>query len=219
MVYTCAIPQQPTSQARVMPRPTLSSTWRRWSPKKTWGVKVTAGAPPLGNNDVHGRNRRTRLLSAVKSRHNQKKMLSAAQQQQHRFCENSQESEVESTMAYNQYSDNTPLLDVDDRTTVIWSTEAPAPRRMRNTRCRVRRLLRLNRHHQLSESNKSSSESSVRARNVARQSERDDEIDVDSDMISPARGWAYNMVTGLAWYMPSPFDMMPQGYPSRMSVY
>ncbi|TDZ67263.1 hypothetical protein CTRI78_v003041 [Colletotrichum trifolii] len=98
-----------------------------------------------------------------------------------------------------------------------WSLEeqAAVPEETRTSRGRVRRLLRLRRQHG-GPQDVATSRSLWRRKKTSQDSDTKKSVDENDETSSPFSSWAYNLSIGLAWYMPAPFDLMPQGYPSRV---
>ncbi|KAK2755147.1 hypothetical protein CKAH01_01039 [Colletotrichum kahawae] len=221
-MHVCAIPQQPTSHPG--PRsPTWPASWRRWSPKKPWSSKVAAGAAPsAGNGTVVRKNRRARLTSSF-MRQGRKKDTQAAsrhqfysiEKEQHRFYSVEKDFDDTCTMASTRQSEDVPLLEIDEKVSP-WIVETSRPRSMRNTRCRIRRLLRLHRRRPGSKNGGNATKSPRNAKKASQDPVKTLETINDKGNGSPSQHWAYNLALGLAWYMPAPYDMMPQGYPSRV---
>lgn len=113
--------------------------------------------------------------------------------------------------------DISPLLD-DDAST-LWSADEPGPKQMgSSTHGRIRRFLHLRRHRrrEAPETGADAGQTSSSSKKTQKTpfEEQRDVADKDSD--GSTLGWTYNLAVGLAWYLPAPFDMMPQGYPSRV---
>lgn len=156
------------------------------------------------------------------SRGNKKESQAASRQQfhsiekeQHRFYSVEKDFDDASTMASTRQSEDAPLLEIDEKVSP-WIVETSRPRSMRNTRCRIRRLLRLHRRRPGSRSGGNATKSPRKAKKTPQEPVKTHETIIDKGNGSSSQHWAYNLALGLAWYMPAPYDMMPVGYPSRV---
>uniref|UniRef100_L2GA08 Uncharacterized protein n=1 Tax=Colletotrichum fructicola (strain Nara gc5) TaxID=1213859 RepID=L2GA08_COLFN len=156
------------------------------------------------------------------SRGNKKESQAASRQQfysiekeQHRFYSVEKDFDDASTMASTRQSEDAPLLEIDEKVSP-WIVETSRPRSMRNTRCRIRRLLRLHRRRPGSRSGGNATMSPRKAKKTPQEPVKTHETIIDKGNGSSSQHWAYNLALGLAWYMPAPYDMMPVGYPSRV---
>ncbi|KAJ0387879.1 hypothetical protein COL922a_001431 [Colletotrichum nupharicola] len=137
------------------------------------------------------------------------------EKEQHRFYSVEKDFDDASTMAGTRQSEDAPLLEIDEKVSPL-ILETSRPRSMRNTRCRIRRLLRLHRRRPGSRSGGNATKSPRKAKKTPQEPVKTHETIIDKGNGSSSQHWAYNLALGLAWYMPAPYDMMPVGYPSRV---
>ncbi|KAF6839822.1 hypothetical protein CMUS01_04162 [Colletotrichum musicola] len=201
-MLVCAIPQQTNVTVSGRPRRKTPSSWRRWAPRKPLGTVRGVAPSVVSSSD--------KFLSW---RRKGRRHLSLTGPEKHAF----EDGEKMLDEKRPGTACGKPLLDDDDAST-LWSADEPSPKRMGNTRCRIRRFLRLHRHRR-----REGSEDVADAEQVSRsrKSQKTPSEEEHRDLAEKpddgsTLGWSYNLALGLAWYLPAPFDMMPQGYPSRV---
>ncbi|KAF6813021.1 hypothetical protein CSOJ01_04854 [Colletotrichum sojae] len=208
-MLVCAIPQQTNVTVSGRPRRKTPSSWRCWAPRKPLGAArgvAPSAVSSTSDKFLSWRRKGRRHLSLTGTRRDRKPEKHASADGEKMLGEKKPMTEGVKS-----------LLDDDDAST-LWSADEPSPKRMSNTRCRIRRFLRLHRHRRREASEDVADAEPVSRSKKSQKTPREEE---HRDLAEKADdgstlGWSYNLALGLAWYLPAPFDMMPQGYPSRV---
>ncbi|KAF6824020.1 hypothetical protein CPLU01_11088 [Colletotrichum plurivorum] len=207
-MLVCAIPQQTNVTVSGRPRRKTPSSWRRWAPREPLGTARGVAPSAVSSSDkfLSWRRKGRRHLSLTGAQRSHKP-------EKHAFADGEKMLDEKKSTSEGVK----PLLDDDDAST-LWSADEPSPKRMGNTRCRIRRFLSLHRHRRREASEDVADAEQVSRSRKSQKTTREEEL---RDLAEKADdgstlGWSYNLALGLAWYLPAPFDMMPQGYPSRV---
>ncbi|KAJ0159658.1 hypothetical protein CTA2_9330 [Colletotrichum tanaceti] len=210
-MHVCAIPPQPITSANEPPRPALSPGWRRWKPSNRHKSKLPVfpdNALPTGHGEQTARP--APPVTIMQTPPEDRKSAWAC------ISNYGEETQVEIKACIEEFSDLEfkPLLEQDKKLSRR-STGSSLRKRSMNVRHRLRHLLHLQGSRDNSAGDSGSRAPRVLSKKTSK-AQRKKEKASETEGGGSTNGMTYHIATGLVWYMPTPFDMMPPGYPMRL---
>ncbi|CCF34839.1 hypothetical protein CH063_06751 [Colletotrichum higginsianum] len=207
-MHVCAIPPQPITSANGPLRSASSSGWRRWQPSNRHKSKLPVFQDkglPTGHDEQMARPASpvTMMQTLPEDRKSACIGISVEETQ----------AEIKSYIEGVSELEVKPLLG-HDKNLSRRSTGSSLRKRSLKVRHRLQHLLRLqdNRDNLEDPESGAPKELSRKASKAQKTKEKASETEgggLTNDI-------TYHIATGLCWYMPAPFDMMPPGYPMRL---
>ncbi|KZL71759.1 hypothetical protein CI238_02441 [Colletotrichum incanum] len=193
-MHVCTIPQEPIPSTNRQPRSVWSPDWRRWRPSN----KQRPKSPVFSKKDLPTRPEEIQKSQGDKKRARMSSSVNETQLDEKSHIAAVSELEIASPLKH------------DER---LSRRSAGSSLRKRSTkaRCRLQQLFRSKGSHNKSESDASREPSKKvsKAQNNKKKAAKTEGGSSTNDM-------AYHVAAGLCWYLPGPFDMVPQGYPTRL---
>ncbi|KZL76990.1 hypothetical protein CT0861_05151 [Colletotrichum tofieldiae] len=196
-MHVCAIPQEPIPSTNGQPRSGWSPGWRRWRPSNMQRPKN----PVVSKKDLLSRPEKSQP-----SREDKRAPTSSS-------MDETQVDEKSHIAAVSEL-EISPLLNHERLSRC--STGRSLRERSIKARLRLQQLFRSQGSHHKSESDASRgpSKSSRKPSKKASKAQNNKKVS-ETEGGSLMNDMAYHVAAGLCWYLPAPFDLMPQGYPTR----
>ncbi|WQF88759.1 hypothetical protein CDEST_13773 [Colletotrichum destructivum] len=207
-MHVCAIPPQPITSANGPLRPASSPGWRRWQPSNRHKSKLPVfldKALPTGHDEQMARPASPVTIMQTPPEDGKSASISSSVEET--------QIEIKSYVEEVSELEVKPLLG-HDKNLSRRSTGSSLRKRSLKVRHRLRHLLRLQDNRDDSEDPESGAPTELSKK--ASKAQKTKEKASETEGGGPMNDITYHIATGLCWYMPAPFDMMPPGYPVRL---
>lgn len=235
-MHVCAIPHYQAFNAGTQRRPAWSSSWRRWRRSSVAGLKDTVflkNAVSAEQDDRTGRfaspivsdgipSASDSWISGVLTRFQTQDHPNSRKMYSQSFYADEKQLEEKSSIVEVSELEFAPLCENDEKFP-SWGNECSSRKWSTKVQCTLGRLFRSRRRRHVTEGDRPM-DSPQRPRKTRKAKKRRETQEtpktrmdsVENEQGSSLNSMAYHVAVGLAWHMPAPFDMMPQGYPSRL---